>query len=818
MKMSIAVTGALCAAAVSTAALAAKPTTRNRAEIPAEFRWDFAAIYPELGGVGSGDEGARRTHRCLRSRSRERWRRVRRSCSRPTRPYDEIGKLQYRLYRYTALQRDVDTRDQAVAGRFQRVRAVFARFETASAWFTPELLKIPEATVTSWIDADAGARAVPFPDPRQPIASRRTCSTTRASGCSRWRASSTTRRATTYEELSTSDIKFPTLRLADGKDVVLSPGNYAALLESNRDQAERAHAPRPPTSAPMRATANTYAAIYNGILQRDWFMARARNFDSTLDAALDGNAIPPAVVETLVDATRAGTRAVPALRAAAPEAARPGDAITRTTRSCRSTRARSRTRSRRRATSRWPRWRRSATSTWPKYKQFVSGGRIDVYENEGKRSGAYSAGVYGVGPYMLMNYNDTLDAAFTLAHEAGHSMHTVLSYETQPFVDLATTRSSSPRWRRPPTSGSCSTSCSQQTTDPKERFLLLQHAVDSIVGTFYTQVMFADFELRAHRLVEKGEPVTTEVLNALYAGLLKEYWGDAMTVDDYYKFTWARIGHFFFAPYYVYQYATCFASSAQLYAAMTSGAPESRKAATDRYLTLLRSGGNDYPMAQLKKAGVDLTQRATIQAVIDQMDRLVTQMEARRRRSPNVGATMAGAPCLSMAGCRQAVPRFSSPSTRPGWTRRCTAFIVALAASVAVAAPAEAPADAPPAAADAVLGVWTHAYASFGRAQVSARLRPLRLRQPGRAQGRHAVPAQPRPAHQLRQVQLLHDQGQRAGRADASSCSSRWPCCRRDEPQTMYGLLAEEMLVAPDKSSITFRLASRRRASPTATR
>ena len=240
-----------------------------------------------------------------------------------------------------------------------------------------------------------------------------------------------------------------------------------------------------------------------------------------------------------------------------------------------------------------------------RYKRFVSGGRIDVYENEGKKSGAYNAGVYGVGPYLLMNYNDTLDAAFTLAHEAGHAMHTVLSYENQPFVtadytifvaEVASTTNERFLLDK----------LLSQTSDPKERFLLLQHAVDSIVGTFYTQVMFADFELRAHRLVEKGEPVTTEVLNNIYASLLKEYWGDALTVDDFYKFTWARISHFFDTPYYVYQYATCFASSAQLYDAMTTGSPESRKAATERYLTLLKSGGNDHPMTQLKKAGVDL--------------------------------------------------------------------------------------------------------------------------------------------------------------------------------------------------------------------
>jgi len=168
----------------------------------------------------------------------------------------------------------------------------------------------------------------------------------------------------------------------------------------------------------------------------------------------------------------------------------------------------------------------------------------------------------------------------------------------------------------------------QRTTDPRERFLLLQHAVDSIVGTFYTQVMFADFELQAHRRVERGEPVTTEVLNELYAGLLKTYYGDAVTIDDFYKFTWARIPHFFGSPYYVYQYATCFASSAQIFDAMTTGAPADRQAATERYLTLLKSGGNDHPMEQLRKAGIDLTQRATVQAVIDQLDVLVTRLEA----------------------------------------------------------------------------------------------------------------------------------------------------------------------------------------------
>lgn len=624
MKLSMAFSTTVCAAALAAApALAAKPTTRVRGEIPAEFRWDFSAIYPDWAAWEAGMkelDAKMDAFVTLKGTLAQGPGQLLKAYQ----AYDDIGKLQYRIYRYPQLQRDVDTRDQAIAGRFQRVGAAFAKFATATAWFTPELLAIPEATVKGWIGqttALAPYRFTILDNYRQKAHVLDAKGEHLLSLASRFNGAP----GSIYTELSTSDIKFPTLKLADGKDVVLSPGNYSALLESNPSQAERGRAAAAHVGT-YAATANTYAAVYNGLLQRDWFLAQARNFDTTLDAALDSNAVPRAVVETLIDATRAGT--APLRRYAKLRQKLLGlpsyhlyDGFVPVYRSDK--------------TYPYEDARALAlASVAPlggdyakQYAKFVSGGRIDVYENEGKKSGAYSAGVYGVGPYLLMNYNDTLDAAFTLAHEAGHAMHTVLSYETQPFVtsdytifvaEVASTTNE--RFLLD--------ELLRRTTDPKERFLLLEHAVDSIVGTFYTQVLFADFELRAHKLVEQGQPLTTEVLNDLYAGLLKAYWGDALSIDDFYKYTWARIPHFFNSPYYVYQYATCFASSAQLYNAMTSGAAESKQAATDRYLTLLRSGGNDHPMVQLQKAGVDLTQRATIQAVIDQMNRLVSQMES----------------------------------------------------------------------------------------------------------------------------------------------------------------------------------------------
>ena len=220
---------------------------------------------------------------------------------------------------------------------------------------------------------------------------------------------------------------------------------------------------------------------------------------------------------------------------------------------------------------------------------------------------------------MLLNYNDTLDAVFTLAHEMGHSMHTVLSHAHQPFVYAGYTIFVA----EVPSTLSEALFLDYMlahTTDERERIVLLQHAIDGIVSTFYTQVMFADYELQAHRLVEQGKPVTAEVLGEIYFSLLKAYHGDALDYDDASRLTWARIPHFYSTPYYVYQYATCFASSAQLMKQITRGPEAGRAAAVDRYLTLLKSGGSDHPMALLQRAGVDLSKPETVRAVVDQLD------------------------------------------------------------------------------------------------------------------------------------------------------------------------------------------------------
>jgi oligoendopeptidase F len=205
-------------------------------------------------------------------------------------------------------------------------------------------------------------------------------------------------------------------------------------------------------------------------------------------------------------------------------------------------------------------------------------------------------------------------------------MHTVLSHAHQPFVyagytifvaEVPSTLSEALFLQY----------MLEHSTDERERIVLLQHAIDGIVGTFYTQVMFADYELQAHRLVEDGKPVTADVLSDIYFGLMQSYHGDALDYDPQSRITWTRIPHFYSTPYYVYQYATCFASSAELMKQLTSGSESERREAVERYLTLLKSGGSDHPMVLLQRAGVDLSKPGTVRAVVDQLDTLVTELE-----------------------------------------------------------------------------------------------------------------------------------------------------------------------------------------------
>ncbi|MCA9665717.1 MAG: oligoendopeptidase F [Myxococcales bacterium] len=597
----------------------AKPETRDRAAIDQRYRWKLADIFD---GWDAWQQSYGELEKMI-----ERFATLQGTLAKGPEALlaaltleDDLGQLSYKVWFYPSLMYDEDQRDNDINARRQKVSILFAKASQASAWFNPELLAVPLETVRAWMQQNDDLALYRFYI-EDLYRQQEHVLDDKGERLMSYSARFNSAPGEAYGALTTADMKHPKVTLQDGSELTVTQGAYRATLATNRNQADR-RVVFDALYGAYETNINTYAAIYDGIAQRDWFHAQARGYSSTLEAALHGNNIPTSVVENLIDATRAGTEplrkyhrlrkkvlgleqyhlfdgSVPLVNADKKyfyddvlemivESVAPlGDDYQQ------------------------------------KMRSAVGGGWIDVYENEGKRSGAYSAGVYGVHPYMLLNYNDTLDDVFTLAHELGHSLHTLLSHEAQPFryasytifvAEVASTLNEALLLEL----------MLSRTDAPAERAVLLQHAIDSIVGTFYSQVLFANWELEAHRLAERGEPINSDSLSALYMGILRDFYADDIDHLDKYKVTWARIPHFFRSPYYVYQYATCFASSAML----LSQLEQDREGTVGRYLELLRSGGSDFPMEQLRSAGVDLDKPEAVQATVDQLDRLVDRLSS----------------------------------------------------------------------------------------------------------------------------------------------------------------------------------------------
>ena len=536
---------------------------------------------------------------------------------------DEMGALSYRIWYYASLHYDEDQRNNDINARRQQVQILFAKQAQASSWFNPEVLSIAIEKIRGWMEENTDLALYRFAI-ESLFHEQEHVLDEQGERLMSYAGRFNSVPYDSYSALTTADVKFPTITLSNGNKVTLTYGQYRALLETNPNQDDRAIAYRT-FHQTFADNQNTHAALYNGVLQRDWFHARARGYKTTLDAALHGNNIPTSVVENLIAVTKEGVEPLRRYhrlrrRVLGLSTYRLFDVFVPLVEHA----------------ARYPydevgAWIVDSVAPLGKtYQQNVTaafdGRWIDVFENSGKRSGAYSAPVYGAHPYMLLNYNETLDAVFTLAHEMGHSMHTLLSHQSQPFVYAGYTIFVA---EVPSTLNEALflDLMLERARSREERIVLLQHAIDSIASTFYTQVMFADYELQAHRLVEHDQPVTADALNVIYRSLLEAYYGDVIDQEEVSQFTWARIPHFFSTPYYVYQYATCFASTARLMQGIRSNAAGEREDAVNRYLNLLKAGGSDYPMNLLARAGVDLSQPDTVRAVAAELDNLVRRLE-----------------------------------------------------------------------------------------------------------------------------------------------------------------------------------------------
>ena len=602
--------------------LQAKPNTLIRDSIPDKYKWDLSQIYPDW---AAWEQGLARLQEIMNEYAGLKGTLADgpQAVLKTNKLGDELGMLAYKVYRYPALTRAQDTRDNTIAARLQQVQIALANFGVVTAWYNPELLTIPWETMKKWLDETL--ELTPYRYGIENLYRQQThvlsedkeqllAYFSRANGAPN----------SIYSELSTSDIQFPSIALASGDSVKLTHGNYQNLLSTNRLQADRAEA-FDAYYGIFYDKRNTYAAIYNGVLQTDWASAQARSYPSCLDATLDGDNVPVSVYETLVNTVKAGVGPLQRYYKLSKERLGlteyhvydekiPLVDFKKT-------------------------YGYDEIQTWvieamaPLGKDYQNRLRrafddrwIDVYENEGKTAGAFSANTYGVHPFLLLNYNETIRDFFTVPHELGHCMHSMLSNETQPFAN------SEPTLFVAEVASTLNEALLldymlKRTSDPVERIALLCYAISSIDQTFYTQTMWGDFEWKAHQAVEQNQPITAQSLRNLYGGIQDSYSGDAVTIDEYFRYVWTRIAHFYRTPFYVYKYATCFATSAKLYSEITSKDKKVRQDGLDRYMTLLKAGSSDYPMELLKKAGVDLSQPATFQAIVDRLDSYVTQLE-----------------------------------------------------------------------------------------------------------------------------------------------------------------------------------------------
>ncbi len=538
---------------------------------------------------------------------------------------EKLSRILEKVYLYPYMLKDLDSTDQLVSQKLQEIEFLYAQFSVATSWISPKILEIPKETLEKWIDENDEIKDHKFNLMELYRLKAHVLDKDKEKLLSHF---SQYMGAVNdiYDELSTSDIKWNEIVLSTGEKVLVTNGMYSKILDGNKNQDDRRKAFEALYSS-YDINKNTYSAIYKGILQRDAAGTKAKNYNSTVEKALEPNNIPVKVYENLINSAKENSeplkkyvefrkkqlgldsyhyydnqiKLVDYTREFSYEEAK--EIVLKSVEPL-------------------------GEDYTKNLEKAIGEGWLDVYETPNKRSGAYSLNIYDVHPYMLLNYNGTMDAVFTLAHELGHTLHSMYSTKYQPYAtndytifvaEVASTFNERLLLDY----------MLKNTTDHKEKIALIEEAIGNIMGTYYIQALFATYEYEAHKLAEEGNPITPDVLSEIMTKLFTEYFGDSLVMDELQKIIWARIPHFFNSPYYVYQYATSFAASSRLYEKVTNEkySPEEREEARKKYIELLKSGGNNYPIEQLKLAGVNLEEKENFEAVAHEMTRLIGLLE-----------------------------------------------------------------------------------------------------------------------------------------------------------------------------------------------
>jgi oligoendopeptidase F len=590
---------------------------RARTDVPVDDTWDLTAIYPTVEEWERAIDSVRADLPKLTAFQGT-------LAQGPQQLLDavqveeSIGERLSRVYSYAGLKKDEDNTNTAAVAAYDRVVALSVEAGQAASFLEPEVLALPDGTVERYLAEEP--RLERWRHALEDLLRQREHVLSAEQERLLASAGEVTMAANQiFTMLNNADMTHGTVLDETGQEATLTKGNYLRFMES-RDREVR-KAAFIGMHQPYIEHRNTLAATYSSSVKTDIFLARARNYASALEASLKPNNIPVAVYDNLVSVVN---RRLPlmhrylalrkrmlgleqletwdlyvpivpevdvaynyedgvdtVLRALAPL----GDDYRHVLRSA--------------FDSRW----------------------VDVYENKGKTSGAYSWGVYGVHPFILMNWAGRLDDVFTLGHEVGHAMHSHYTSTTQPFTygrytlfvaEVASTVNEM----------LMTEAMRKETTDRALGMYLINHALEDFRGTLYRQTMFAEFERWAHETVEAGGALTPDALSAHYGELCRRYYGPDLHVGEHTEAEWARIPHFYRA-YYVYQYATGMSAAA----ALAKTIIEEGEPARQRYLKFLSSGSSKYSLDLLRDAGVDMTTPDPVEKALDLFESLLGELE-----------------------------------------------------------------------------------------------------------------------------------------------------------------------------------------------
>lgn len=590
---------------------------KSRDQIDSKYKWNIEAMFPDEGQIERDIEevlAQTKEYEKLAGHLTE----SASSLLKALKNRDAIWQKLEKVFVYARMRRDEDNRKTQYQAMTDRCQSVIAQVSAAMSFFTPELLDAPEETLLSYIKEEPGLKEYDFLI-RDILREKAHVLTKAEENILAQMSEITGATNDIFTMLNNADIKFGSITDEDGDEAELTHGNYITFMESH-DRRVRKDAYDHMYGA-FKSLINTISSAYNYNTKTDVISARIRKYPSARQAALSGDNIPEEVYDNLVKVVNDNLPAVhrymeirkkllkvdklymydvyvPLVEL--PKKDIPYEEALDIMRA----------------------------GLAPLGEEYISrmnaglkAGWIDVYENEGKTSGAYSFGSYDSMPYILLNYTNTLKDVFTIVHEMGHSMHSSYTREAQPYIygshsiftaEVASTVNESLLMRH----------LLDKETDPRMRKYLLNLYIEEFRTTLFRQTMFAEFEQLTHKAIEEGEVLTAEWMCEEYQKLNDKYFGPAVERDDTIRYEWARIPHFYNA-FYVYKYATGYSAATAISGKiLREGAP-----ARDAYIEFLKTGESDHPIELLKLAGVDMSSPQPIQQAMETFRSLVDEFE-----------------------------------------------------------------------------------------------------------------------------------------------------------------------------------------------